>query len=101
MENNSEPEEGNLVLMVSPTTGRVLLVLSGGLALFSRIEFSGIEAVDTFVGQLNEELTAVKQLLGHRTVTPIADGYASLAIVEWEELLQAPDQESEDSSKGV
>ena len=101
MENNSEPEEGTLVLMVSPTTGRVPLVLSGGLALFSRIEFAGIEAVDTFVGQLNEELTAVKQLLGHRTVTPIADGYASLAIVEWEELLQAPDQESEDSSKGV
>ena len=66
MENDSEPEEGNLVLMVSPTTGRVLLVLSGGLALFSRIEFSGIEAVDTFAGQLNEELTAVKQLLGHR-----------------------------------
>ena len=101
MENDSEPEEGTLVLMVSPTTGRVLLVLSGGLALFSRIEFAGIEAVDTFVGQLNEELTAVKQLLGHRTVTPIADGYASLAIFEWEELLQAPDQESEDSSKGV
>ena len=57
--------------------------------------------MDTFVGQLNEELTAVKQLLGPRTVTPIADGDASRAIVEWEEMLQAPDQESEDSSKDV
>ena len=94
MENTSEPEEGNLVLMVSPTTGKVLLVLPGNI-----LGFSGIEVVDSFARRLSEELTAVKQLIGDRTVTPIADGYASLAIVEWEEMLQAPDQESEDSSR--
>ena len=96
MKNNSGPEEGNLVLMVSPTTGKVLLVLPGNI-----LGFSGIESVDSLLRRLSEELTAVKQLFGDQTVTPIADGYASRAIFEWEEMLKAPDQESADSSKDV
>lgn len=95
MGNSAEQEEGNLMLMVSPTTGRVLLVLPNNM-----VGFSGLESVDAFADRLVDELAAVKRLFGQGDGVPISDDYGSRAISEWETTLKESRSDDEESSGG-
>ena len=96
-QNPPEPEEEKNLLMVSPTTGNVMMVLPNGCFL----GFSDIDSVDSFACQLLEELVAVKQLLVKSNETPIGDDYSARALKEWEEILSGSPPVEKDKTGDV
>ena len=90
MGKDTDQEDGKLMLMVSPTTGKVLLVLPNNI-----VGFSGLESVTTFTKRLVDEVTAVRQLFGKGNGVPIADDYGSMVITEWETVLKETGSDDE------
>ena len=78
--------------MVSPTTGKVLLVLPNNM-----VGFSGLESLTTFTKRLIDEVAAVRQLFDKGNCVPIADDYGSMVITEWETVLKETGSDDERS----
>lgn len=76
-------EYSKLMLMISPTTGKLLLVLPS-----NTIGFSGIASVEAFSNQLGNQLSAIKRLLDGDTDPSISNGYGSQAVLDWEATLK-------------
>ena len=90
MDGTKDPEESKLMLMVNPTTGKLLLVMPSNI-----IGFSGIASVDSFADQLNDQLVAVKRLLEGTGGSSMSADYGSQVILEWEDFLKHPGSDNE------
>lgn len=82
MNGPKDQEHSKLMLMLSPTTGKLLLVLPN-----NTIGFSGIASVEAFADQLSEQLVAVKELLSVAD-SSISNDYGPQVVLEWEDTLR-------------
>ena len=83
MAEDQNKEDGKLMLMVSPTAGKVLLVLPNNI-----IGFTGLDSVAAFADRLTKEITTARRMLGQDSGMPIASNYESKVIAEWETTLK-------------
>ena len=90
MESTQEPDGSNLILMVSPTTGRLLLVLPSNV-----VGFAGTASVASFANPLGDQSAEIRRLLGGSDRSPIPENYGSQAILEWEDTLKGPGPDDE------
>ncbi|MCL0054048.1 hypothetical protein M1N45_03535 [Dehalococcoidia bacterium] len=91
MDGPKDQEHSKLMLMISPTTGKLLLVLPS-----NTIGFSGIASVDAFSDQLSKQLAAVKRLLHGDDDSPISSEYGPQAVLEWEDTLKNMGTDNDD-----
>ncbi len=82
MNGPKDQEHSKLMLMLSPTTGKLLLVLPN-----NTIGFPGIASVEAFSDQLSEQLVAVKELLSGAE-SSISNDYGPQVVLEWEDTLR-------------
>ncbi len=82
MNGPKDQEHSKLMLMLSPTTGKLLLVLPN-----NTIGFSGIASVEAFADQLSEQIVSVKALLS-RADSSISNDYGPQVVLEWEDTLR-------------
>ena len=94
MKKDSDAEDEDVMLMISPTTGKVLLILPTNL-----LGFSNLDMARQFVCDLKTEVDAIGKALGDDQPSSIADDYSALVISEWEEVLNNPERPTEDASE--
>ena len=91
MNGPKDQEHSKLMLMFSPTTGKLLMVLPN-----NTIGFSGIASVEAFADQLSEQLVVVKRLLGGDDDSSICNDYGPQAVLEWEDTLKNTGTDNDD-----